>query len=145
MNLSELLDALEAAPDYDLVARTLTGKPVHEDRGELIRAFDIAFRLGSLTPAGAQSLLSALTGLEVSSAPPDSEELRTLTAEIARLERELEPPKPDDDESIIAVATERKLASERGRKLAELDSATARVSKLERSARSIKTLSKELA
>lgn len=145
MKLSELLDALASAPDYDRIASTLTEKPIPEDREELARSFDVAFRLGSLTPAGAQSLLSALTRVEVSSAPPDSEEIRALTAEVARLERELQPPKLGDDESIIAAATKRTLVSERLSKLAELESVTARVSKLERSAKSINALAKEQA
>lgn len=143
MNLSELLDAFEAVPDYDRIATTLTEKPVLDDAEELARAFDIAFRLGSLTPAGAQTLLSAFTRLELSSAPPDNDEIRALKAEIKRLEKELQPPKPHDDANIIALATERNLAAERARKLAELESVTGRVSKLERNLKSIRALSKE--
>ena len=144
MNLSELLDAFEAVPDYDRIARTLTAKPVDDDPEELARAFDIAFRLGSLTPAGAQSLLGALTRVELSSAAPDSDEIRALTAEVERLERELGPRKVNDDANIIAAATERNLASERARRLAELEAVTARVAKLERHLQAIRALSKEL-
>ena len=139
MNLSELLEAL-ATPDDAQRAAALVRKPITESRDQLVRWLDIAVRLGSIVEGGASGLFSALGEVEQSAGATDVEDIREMRAEIARLESELASTKTSNDERIIAAATRRELTAERARQLAELEATAARVSTLERGARTIHAL-----